>query len=80
MTTRIDTRSVAASRMAGSSPLQTTLYDLIEAVSDEVRPNEEALVPAIVVRLLRSHKIKFIGKYVGRRVCYEPRYVSSASA
>jgi hypothetical protein len=39
-----------------SATIQTTLYDLIDAISAEVRPDEEALVTATAVHLLRSRK------------------------
>ena len=41
--------------------IQTTLYDLIEAISAEVKPDEEDLVVATIVHLLASGKIKFLG-------------------
>ena len=41
--------------------IETTLYDLIEAISAEVNPNEEDLVVATIVHLLASGKVKFLG-------------------
>ena len=67
-----------------SATIQTTLYDLIDAISAEVRPDEEALVTATAVHLLRSRKAKltrFIDERVRDQVCYERAdYLSSASA
>ena len=67
-----------------SATIQTTLYDLIDAISAEVRPDEEALVTATAVHLLRSCKARltrFIDKRVRDQVCYERTdYLRSASA
>ncbi len=40
------------SSQEGSEPIETTSYDLIEAVGEEVQPEEERLVPTIVLDLL----------------------------
>jgi hypothetical protein len=45
-----------------SAAVQTTLYDLIEAIATEVKPDEEALVTTIVAELLHSHRARFIAK------------------
>ena len=37
-----------------SNAVQTTLYDLVEAVSEEVGPGEDRLVSEIVLNLLGS--------------------------
>lgn len=39
----------------------TTLYDLVEAVSAEVGPNEEHLVAAAVMHLINANRARFIG-------------------
>jgi len=36
--------------------LTTTLYELIEAVSEEVQPEERRLVPSIVIGILNTYK------------------------
>jgi hypothetical protein len=72
---------VVKSHLPQSTTMQTTLYDVIEAIAAEVRADEEALVTAIAVELLRSHKAKFIGKPVRRRACCaRANYLSSVSA
>lgn len=38
------------------TPIRTTLYDLIETVSEEVQPEENQLVPEIVLDLLKDCK------------------------
>jgi len=38
--------------------IRTTLYELIEAIEDEVKPGEEELVTATVLDLMESGKIK----------------------
>ena len=64
-----------------STIIQTTLYDLIEAIAAEVRPGEEALVTATAKHLLRSHKARFIGKRVRSQAwCGKANYLNSASA
>jgi predicted Zn-dependent protease with MMP-like domain len=37
---------------SGSHPIQTTLYALVEAVMEEVEPEEETLVTQVVMGLL----------------------------
>lgn len=67
-----------------SATIQTTLYDLIDAIAAEVRPDEEALVTAAAVHLLRSCQAKltrFIDGQVRDQVCYERAdYLSAANA
>jgi hypothetical protein len=41
------------------SPIHTTLYDLIEALSQEVGPGEDHLVTAALVHLINSGGVKF---------------------
>jgi hypothetical protein len=72
---------LVGSHSSQSTAIQTNLYDLIEAIAVEVRPNEEALVTAIAAHLLRSHKVKFIGKRGRGHACGErTNYLNSASA
>jgi hypothetical protein len=40
--------------------VKTTLYDLIEAINSEVSPEEEALVIATVMALLKSGRVRFL--------------------
>ena len=40
--------------------LQTTLYDLMQALQDETEPDEEHLVVDAVTQLLRNGQIRFI--------------------
>jgi hypothetical protein len=40
--------------------IKTTLYDLIEAIHSEVGPEEEALVIATVMDLLKSGRVRFL--------------------
>jgi hypothetical protein len=43
--------------------ITTTLYDLIEAIHSEVSPEEEeALVIATVMALLKSGRVRFLGE------------------
>ena len=40
--------------------IRTTLYDLIEAIHDEVAPEEEGLVIATMMHLLSTGRIRFL--------------------
>jgi hypothetical protein len=42
-----------------ASAVRTTLYDLIEAMTDEVEPTEEGFIVAAVLDLTESGKIKW---------------------
>ena len=64
-----------------SLPLRTTLYDLIEAIANEVGFDEEVFVTPTAMHLLGSHRVRFIGKRVRHRPCsQEANYLNSASA
>jgi hypothetical protein len=39
---------------------RTTLYDLIEAISEELYPGEDKLVAEIVVHLFESGQVRFM--------------------
>jgi len=45
------------------SPLaiHTTLYDLIAALSAEVGPDEDDVLTAVVVHLLQTHRVTYMG-------------------
>ena len=43
-----------------SPTAETTLYDLIAALNDELRPEEEELVVPILVDLMNSGQLKFV--------------------
>ena len=40
-----------------------TLYDLIKAVQDEVRPEEDGLVIDVVIDSLKSGRVKFLNSH-----------------
>jgi hypothetical protein len=42
-----------------ASAIRTTLYDLIDAMTDEAEPNDEGLIVAAVLDLTESGKIKW---------------------
>jgi hypothetical protein len=48
-------------RHALPTVIQTTLYDLIAAISDEVDPAEDDLVTATLVHLINSGRVRFTG-------------------
>ncbi len=63
-----DTMQALATNLApapASSPapahITTTLYDLVEAISAEVGPDEEHLVTAAVMHLINSNRARFVG-------------------
>jgi hypothetical protein len=43
-----------------STTVETTLYDLISALSDELESEEEALILPILIDLMNSGRIKFV--------------------
>jgi hypothetical protein len=45
----------------GSTTLNTTLYDLVWVISEEVEPGEEKLVDDVVLHLLDKGQIRFRG-------------------
>jgi hypothetical protein len=44
--------------------LATTLYDVIAAIQDVLRPDDSALVVATVVDLLRCRRLTWLGKTI----------------
>ena len=40
--------------------MESNLYDLIQAVSEEVAPGEEALIPKTIQHLFDTGKVRFI--------------------
>jgi len=42
------------------TPIITTLYDLIEALQDQVTPQDDAAVTAAVVHLFNTDYVKFL--------------------
>lgn len=48
--------------------IHTTLYDLIAALSEEVRPDEEVVLTATVVHLLNTHRVTCTGDLQGYRL------------
>ncbi len=53
--------STVASTYWESTTTKTTLYELIEAISEELQPGEEHLVSTIVLHLFDTRRIKFLG-------------------
>lgn len=45
----------------GSSPLQTTLYDLISTIQDVTEAGEEWLIVPTVVSILRTQRVRWLG-------------------
>ena len=43
----------------GQEYIETNLYELIEALQSEIGPENDDLIVAIIVYLLRSKRIKF---------------------
>jgi hypothetical protein len=55
-------RCFSASRLpkADSTPIRTTLYDLIGAVNEEIPPQQDELVIEVVLHLLKNRPAKFL--------------------
>lgn len=58
-------RSVSASKLKGEWPrplvIHTTLYDLCTAVNAEVGADEDDLAIAVVVHVLATHRLTYLG-------------------
>jgi siderophore synthetase component len=52
-----DDFSAETTRDAGPTVIQTNLYDLIDAIGEEVELDERALIPDIVMHVLRAHRV-----------------------
>lgn len=52
--------NVAETVLRQRTTVETTLYDLITAIREEISPDEEHLVTPIVVHLLNSGCVKFV--------------------
>lgn len=46
--------------MKQRSTVRTTLYELIQAINEQLPPEEDGLVPGIVLHMLATGQIKFI--------------------
>jgi hypothetical protein len=57
MPTVLDTAVTAG---ASAGVIKTTLYDLMDAMQDEVEPMDQELVVVCVIDLLRSGRITFL--------------------
>jgi hypothetical protein len=56
------------SKSHNSVAIQTTLYNLIAALDDEVGPDEEAVLTATVAHLLNTHRVTCTGSMKGYRL------------
>jgi hypothetical protein len=59
-TPAVSTLTTAEQSHPDVSTIHTTLYDLIEALSQEVGPGEDHLVTAALVHLINSGRVKFV--------------------
>jgi hypothetical protein len=48
--------------------IHTTLYDVIAAINAQVSPDEDDVVLAIVVQLLKTHWLTYLGTFERRRL------------
>ena len=68
------------SKFEGVTSTKTTLYHLIGAISDAVKPGEENLILAVVINLIESGKIKklhsqnYLKNFIKKRLSYENIY------
>ena len=65
MVKTFQTRRLAYQKAA---PIRTTLYELIEAICEEVPPEEDWVVNEVVLHLLRTGQIRFVGHHQEFRV------------
>ena len=59
MDTRVLPCAVPVRSAPSSLPLQTTLYDLIAALSADVGPDEDDVLTATVIHLLQTHRVMY---------------------
>jgi hypothetical protein len=80
MNTCVQTSPEGRNTIQASLPLHTTLYDLIAAVSEAVRPDEENAVTATMIHILRTYRVTCLDDFEGcRLVCEgEPSYSAVA--
>lgn len=45
-----------------ATPIRTTLYELIEAINEEVPPGKDWVVSEVVLHLLETGQIKLVGQ------------------
>ena len=64
--------TTAGLEVATPARLTTTLYDLIAAIQDGLSPDDDALVVATVVHLLRSGRLTWRGQ-ARERLCQSQR-------
>jgi hypothetical protein len=55
------TFSARQKESASPVPIKITLYELVEAISDELQPGEDGLVTQVVMHMLATGNIKSIG-------------------
>jgi hypothetical protein len=61
----------APSETTTGETLQTTLYDLVAAVSEVAGADEDAVITATVMHLLNFHHVRCIGDFEGYRLVCE---------
>ena len=49
---------------SSSQRFQTTLYDMVEAVSNEMAKDDEMLVPEVACYIVRDCKARFVGNRI----------------
>jgi hypothetical protein len=61
----------APSETTARETLQTTLYDLVAAISEVAGADEDAVITATVMHLLNFHDIRCVGDFEGYRLVCE---------
>jgi hypothetical protein len=54
-----------------SMTIHTTLYDLIAALSAEVQPDDDAVLTAVVIHLLETHRVICTGNQARYRLVWD---------
>jgi predicted DNA-binding protein len=54
--------SAVESRSLSSRTIRTTLYNLVEAINEELEPGEDWMISAALVDLVRTGRLRFLGE------------------
>lgn len=53
---------------SASTPIHTTLYDLIDAIDTETGSDESDVVNAVVRHVLKTYRVSCLGAFEGRQI------------
>ncbi len=65
-------KSIDSFEESSSSPrFHTTLYDMVEAISNEMTKDDEMLIPAVACCIVRDCKARFVGNSINGTIEFE---------